>query len=72
VFVCVCVCVSGNLYFASISIKESHLKHSSSFFHMVMKEDQKNLYAANGLGMLSAATMQYDAAREIFSRVSLR
>jgi tetratricopeptide (TPR) repeat protein len=57
------------MYYANISVKESSLKDSMKFYHMVLKEDQRNIYAANGLGMVCAAKDQGDIAREIFSRV---
>lgn len=57
------------MYYANISVKESSLKDSMKFYHMVLKEDQRNIYAANGLGMVCAAKGQSDIAREIFSRV---
>jgi tetratricopeptide (TPR) repeat protein len=60
---------TGNMYYANISVKGSSVKESMKFYHMVLKEDQRNIYAANGLGMVCAAKEQNEIAREIFSRV---
>jgi hypothetical protein len=60
------------MYYSNIAVKESSLKDSMKFYHMVLKEDQRNIYAANGLGMVCAAKEQNEIAREIFSRVILR
>lgn len=59
----------GNIYYANASVKESSLKDSMKFYHMVLKEDHRNIYAANGLGMVCASKEQNDIARDIFSRV---
>mmetsp|Transcript_24965 Transcript_24965/g.36827 ORF Transcript_24965/g.36827 Transcript_24965/m.36827 type:complete len:1271 (-) Transcript_24965:188-4000(-) len=58
----------GNLYFSNISTKKSFLKDSFKFYHLVLREDPRNVFAANGLGMVCAAQEQNDIAREIFSR----
>jgi tetratricopeptide (TPR) repeat protein len=59
----------GNLYFATISTKESNLKDSMKFYHGVLRDDPRNIYAANGLGMICAMEGKSDAARDVFSRV---
>ena len=63
----------GNFYFATLSIRdakyETHLKDSYKFFHHVLHEDRKNVYAAIGLGMICAEKGELDVAREIFTRV---
>jgi RNA polymerase-associated protein CTR9 len=65
----------GNFYFNTLSTRdskyESHLKDSYKFFHHVLNEDHKNVYAANGLGMICAEKKELEVAREIFSRVRI-
>ena len=64
------MCVgSGNLYFSNAGGKESSLKDSMKFFHSVLRDHSKNVYATNGLGMICAEKGENDVAREIFSRV---
>ncbi len=58
------------MYYANVAVKEASLKDSMKFYHMVLKEDQRNIYAANGLGMVCAAKGQNEIGREIFSRVN--
>jgi tetratricopeptide (TPR) repeat protein len=65
----------GNFYFTTLSTRDSkyeaHLKDSYKFFHHVLNEDHKNVYAANGLGMICAEKKELEVAREIFSRVCM-
>ena len=59
----------GNMYFANLSSNpDKYLKDSYKFFHHVLMEDCKNVYAANGLGMVCAQKGELDVAREIISR----
>jgi RNA polymerase-associated protein CTR9 len=60
----------GNYYFSIASGKADHnqMKESYKFFFHVLNEDQTNIYAANGLGMVCAERGEVDAAREIFSK----
>lgn len=60
----------GNHYFSAASGKADHsqMKESYKFFFHVLNEDQTNIYAANGLGMVCAERGEVDAAREIFSK----
>ena len=63
----------GNMYFANISSNpERYRKDSYKFFHHVLNEDPKNVYAANGLGMVCAEMGELETAREIISRVRPR
>ena len=59
----------GNMYFANLAGNpDKYLKDSYKFFHHVLLEDNKNVYAANGLGMVCAQKGELDVAREIMSR----
>ena len=61
----------GNMYFANLSSNpERYIKDSYKFFHHVLTKDPKNVYAANGLGVVCAEKGEFDVAREIISRVS--
>ena len=66
----------GNYLFANPAGAKSkaeagqHLKESYKFFFHVLNEDQKNIYAATGLGMVCAEKGENEAAREIFSKVN--
>ena len=65
-------CLSlGNLYFANASSRESEIKMSMKFYHVVLRNDPRNVYAANGLGMICSMEGKSDVARDIFSRVSV-
>jgi hypothetical protein len=60
----------GNMYFANLgSNPERYIKDSYKFFHHVLTKDPKNVYAANGLGIVCAEKGEFDVAREIISRV---
>lgn len=59
----------GNLYFSNVGSKVSLVKESMKFYHIVLREHERNVYAANGLGMICAEKGENDVAREIFSRV---
>ena len=59
----------GNMYFANLgSNPERYIKDSYKFFHHVLTKDPKNVYAANGLGIVCAEKGELDVAREIISR----
>jgi tetratricopeptide (TPR) repeat protein len=59
----------GNMYFANLTGNpDKYIKDSYKFFHHVLLEDNKNVYAANGLGMVCAQKGELDVAREIMSR----
>ena len=59
----------GNMYFANLSSNpERYIKDSYKFFHHVLTKDPKNVYAANGLGIVCAEKGVLDVAREIISR----
>lgn len=59
----------GNMYFANLSSNpERYIKDSYKFFHHVLTKDPKNVYAANGLGIVCAEKGELDVAREIISR----
>lgn len=64
----------GNFYFTTLSSRdakyEAHLKDSYKFFHHVLNEDKRNIFASNGLGMVCAEKGVFETAREIFARVS--
>lgn len=58
------------MYFANLgSNPERYIKDSYKFFHHVLTKDPKNVYAANGLGIVCAEKGEFDVAREIISRV---
>ena len=59
----------GNLYFANIGPSSSIRNTSMKFFHVALKEDHRNVYAANGLGMICVKEGKHEAARNVFSRV---
>lgn len=67
----------GNFYFKSLYTHQNIpnakfdecLKQSYKYFHSILSEDKTNLYAANGLGMTCAEKGEYEAAREIFTKV---
>jgi RNA polymerase-associated protein CTR9 len=63
----------GNFYFSSLNSKDEryqdNLKNSYKFYHLVLTEDVKNIYAANGLGMVCAERGELNVAKDIFSRV---
>lgn len=62
----------GNMYFANLSSNpERYIKDSYKFFHHVLTKDPKNVYAANGLGVVCAEKGEFDVAREIISRVRI-
>jgi tetratricopeptide (TPR) repeat protein len=61
----------GNLYFANITAKECNLKDSMKFYHVVLHDDPRNIYAANGLGMICAMEGVSNVSRDVFSRVSV-
>ena len=61
----------GNLHFINIAKDSSNIKDSYKFFYGALNEDKKNIYAANGLGMVCAEKTELDAAKEIFSRVRI-
>lgn len=45
------------------------LKDSYKFFYHVLHSDSRNVYGANGLGVICAEKGQLDAAKEIFLKV---
>lgn len=59
----------GNLYFDNKSKYENNLKESYKFYFHVLNEDNRNVFGANGLGMVCAEKGEVDAAREIFAKV---
>ena len=63
----------GNMYFMNLhnilpEKYEAHVKDSYKFFHHVLSDDNKNLFAAVGLGMVCAEKKELEVAREIFTR----
>lgn len=59
----------GNLYFSNISKSDANMKEAYKFFYNALNVDKRNVYAANGLGMVCAEKQEYAAAKEIFARV---
>lgn len=62
----------GNYWYNAYSMKNGdaqHLRTAYKFYHPVLTEHVRNVYAANGLGLICAAKNEFDAAREIFSKV---
>lgn len=47
------------------------LKESYKYYYYALDADKKNCYAANGLGIVLAEKNKLDAARDIFTRVSV-
>ncbi len=62
----------GNYYLGLNDPKqyEDHLKLSYKYFHPVLMEHIRNIYAANGLGVVCAKKGEFEAARQIFSKVT--
>lgn len=60
----------GNVHFALLSSRGSLLKESMKFYHPILRDDQRNIYAANGLGMVLSMEGKSDSSRDVFSRVS--
>jgi len=67
----------GNLYFHASEPEEkrnlkekaeAHLKTSYKYFHKVLVDDQRNVFAANGLGIVLAQKEEYGPAREVFQK----
>ena len=68
----------GNLYFHAFveGSKRSdpnheyaaYLKNCYKFYHTVLTKDSKNVFSANGLGMVFAVKEEYDCAREVFQQ----
>jgi len=59
----------GNLYFHNITGQDDpHLKDSYKYFHHVLTKDPRNVFSANGLGMVCAEKRENEVAREVFSR----
>jgi tetratricopeptide (TPR) repeat protein len=69
----------GNFYFNSLYTQlnqpnekyEESWKQSYKFYFNVLEQDRSksNIYAANGLGIVCAEKGEYEAAREIFTKV---
>lgn len=62
----------GNYYYYQYIHKkdESSLKMAYKFYYPTLAENTKNIYATNGLGVVCAEKKEFEAAREIFSKVS--
>jgi len=62
----------GNMHFQRINsgrpADEDSLKTSEKFIRATLQKDHRNVYAANGIGMLCAEQDELDAASEIFLR----
>ena len=63
----------GNFYFSTLNSDdpkyESNLASSYKFYHLVLTEDIRNVYASVGLGMVIAESQELQAARDIFTRI---
>lgn len=63
----------GNFYYSTLNKNDEryqdNLKFCYKFYHSILLEDNKNMFAANGLGMVCAEKNEYQAAKEIFTRV---
>jgi hypothetical protein len=55
----------------SLKHDESQLKLAYKFYHPILSENMHNIYAANGLGIVCAEKKEYDAARDIFLKVTI-
>jgi Flp pilus assembly protein TadD len=62
---------SGNIYFSNIANGdvETAVKKSLSCYHSVLRDDPRNVYAANGLAMVCVEKGRGDIAKDILSRV---
>jgi tetratricopeptide (TPR) repeat protein len=58
-----------NTYYSKKSSDDSPLKMSYKFYHPVLSEHVRNIYAANGLGIICAIKNEMEASREIFSKI---
>ncbi|CAM9129407.1 unnamed protein product, partial [Choristocarpus tenellus] len=62
----------GNIYFSNLEDRtkyEKHLQYAANFYQEVLKEDDANAFAANGLGMVLAEKGMLDQAKDVFARV---
>ena len=63
----------GNMYYMARSErkekKDSYMKYAADSYLMVLKHDNNNLYAANGIGMIFAEEGRLGAAGDIFTGV---
>lgn len=69
----------ANFYFSAIYTSQNTpgpkfdetLKHSYKYYFDVLTKDKfrENMFASNGLGMVLAEKGEYEAAREIFTKV---
>eukprot|EP01039_Chlorochromonas_danica_P002570 gene2569-2812_t len=56
-------------YLASNREEERHLRTSFKYYHPVLADHVRNVYAANGLAVACAEKNALDAAREIFTKI---
>ncbi len=62
----------GNLALSNLSSNsfEAKVKSSYKFYYHALDTDKKNVYAANGLGIIFAEKKLLNVAKDVFSRVS--
>jgi RNA polymerase-associated protein CTR9 len=63
----------GNIYFANLrTVPEKyakHLQYAADFYKRILAKDNKNAYAANGIGTVLAERGDLFKAKEVFNRV---
>lgn len=62
----------GNIYFANLKVPgkyAKHLQYAADFYKRILAKDNKNAYAANGIGTVLAERGDLFKAKEVFNRV---
>lgn len=63
----------GNIYFANLKTAPEryakHLQYAADFYKRILSKDNKNAYAANGIGTVLAERGDLFKAKEVFNRV---
>ncbi|KAI9331952.1 hypothetical protein BDR26DRAFT_869739 [Obelidium mucronatum] len=70
---CFALCSVGNIYLVIARFdpkqKELHVKKALEFFDKAVRVDNKNVFAATGVGICLAELGKYDHAKDVFTQV---